>query len=164
MTLSMSRVVSTDSNSGLSGPATPTRASTAVPPRAGLGTVATGWHPPSAITAAIAAMRNRLPVMGFQVDVGDRADQEGHDQDPGRPVDLALQAAAGAVTAAQPAVPATDGPTQPRRLWRLSEDASHQTDRDHGLDHDQGVLDPSQGASYLSWSTRLRTVSGSRPS
>src|SRR6266851_10229 len=121
MTLSMSRVVSTDSKSGLSGPATPTSASTAVPPRAGFGTVATGWHAPRATIAAIAATRNRLPVMGFQVDVGDRADQERHDQDPRRPVDLALETPAGAVPAAQPAVPTTDRSAESRRLGRLDE-------------------------------------------
>src|SRR5712692_2099905 len=110
MTLLTSRVVSTDSNSGLSASAAPTSASTAVPPCAGFGTVATGWHaPPSATIAAMAATANRLPEMGFQVDVGDRADEEGHDQDPCGPVDLALQPAAGSVSAAQPVAPTTDG-------------------------------------------------------
>src|SRR5216684_5916765 len=101
MTLSTSRVLSTDSKSGFSTPAAPTRASTAVPPRAGFGTVATGWHPTSATTtAASAAMRCRLPeITGSQRGEDDRAHEEGDDQDPCRPVDLALEAAAGPVAA-----------------------------------------------------------------
>src|ERR1700682_1430794 len=101
MMLLTSRVLSTDSKSGLRTPAEPTSASTAVPPRAGFGTVATGWHPPSArATAAIAAVRSRLLEMGSHPDEGQRADQEGGGEHPRRPVDLALQAAARAVPAA----------------------------------------------------------------
>src|ERR1700674_798401 len=101
MTLSTSRVLSTDSNSGFRTPAAPTRASTAVPPRAGLGTGATGWHPTRAtVTAAIAAMSRRLPeITGSQRCEHDRADEESDDQDPRGPVDLALQAPTGAVAA-----------------------------------------------------------------
>src|SRR5258707_13649799 len=96
MTLSTSRVLSTDSKSGFRTPAAPTRASTAVPPRGGFGTVATGWHPTSASTiAAIAAMRCRLPEStGSQCDEDDRAHREGVDPDPVEPVDLALPAGA----------------------------------------------------------------------
>src|SRR5487761_469113 len=105
MTLSTSRVLSTDSKSGLSTPAEPTSASTAVPPRAGFGTVAPGWQPTSmtaTATAAAAAVSRRLPeIAGSQRGEDDRADEEGDDEHPAGPVDLALQAAARAVPAAR---------------------------------------------------------------
>src|SRR5689334_16240019 len=99
MTLSTSRVLSLDSKSGLRIDACPTSASIAVPPRAGFGTVATGWHPASARTAAIAAAAPLGPGMRRHPDVGDRADEEAADEHPGRPVDLALKAAARAIAA-----------------------------------------------------------------
>src|SRR2546426_2269308 len=104
-----SRVLSLVSKSGLSTVGCPTRASTAVPPRAGFGTVATGWHPASARAAANAAARNLRLEMRRHPDVGDGADQEAGDQDPRRPVDLALEAAPRAVPAAQPVPAASDG-------------------------------------------------------
>src|ERR1700687_5369821 len=112
MTLSTSLVLSTASNSGFRSPAAPTSASTAVPPRAGLGTVATGWHPTSGTTtAAGAAVSDRLPeITGSQRGKDDRAHEESDDQDPGGPVDLALQAAARAIAAAGPV---TAPPTRP---------------------------------------------------
>src|SRR6266571_4946988 len=104
MTLLTSRVLSLDSNSGLRTVAWPTSASTAVPPRAGFGTVATGWHPTSARAAANAAAADlRMPA---HPDVGDRADEEAPDEDPRRPVDLPLEAAPCAVAAAQARVAA----------------------------------------------------------
>src|SRR5258708_32010829 len=106
MRLSTSRVLSTDSKSGLSTPAAPTSASTAGPPRAAFGTVATGWHPTRArTTAAAAAVNSRLREMGSHPDEGQRADQEGGGEHPGRPVDLALQPAAGAINPAPPPPP-----------------------------------------------------------
>src|SRR5215475_10546221 len=98
MTESTSRVVSSCSKSGLRAPGVPTSASTAVPPFAGFGTVAIGWHPyvSSAESARteIPAMRViRLLDIGRDPDVGHRGDQKGDRDDPGRPVDLALQAA-----------------------------------------------------------------------
>src|SRR5207245_6321156 len=102
MRLSTSRVLSFVSNSGLSTVGCPTSASTAVPPRAGFGTVATGWHAVSARAAATAATATTLRLeMSCHPDVGDGARKESHDQDPRRPVDLALQAAPRAVTAAE---------------------------------------------------------------
>src|SRR5260221_13131587 len=98
MTLSTSRVLSTVSNSGLSTVALPTNASTAVPPRAGLGTVATGWHPINTSTSAAAPVASRLREMRSHPDEGKRTDQEGGDQHPGGPVDLALRPAAGGAT------------------------------------------------------------------
>src|SRR6266849_1995029 len=105
MRLSTSRVLSLDSKSGLSTAACPTRASMAVPPRAGFGTVATGWQATSTRSAANAAIESLLE-MRRHPNVGDRAHQEGDHEDPGGPVDLALEAAPGAITAAQPAVAA----------------------------------------------------------
>src|SRR5438477_11608567 len=88
MRLSTSRVLALVSNSGLSTDGWPTSASTAVPPRAGLGTVATGWHPASASTAANAAT-TRLPrEMRLHPDVAYRADEERDDQDPRGPAHL----------------------------------------------------------------------------
>src|ERR1700682_5948667 len=110
MRLSTSRVLSTDSKRGLRTPAAPTSASTAVPPRAGFGTVATGWHPPSArATVASAAANSRLLEMGSHPDEGQRADQEGGGEHPGRPVDLALEPAAGVIPAAAPITATADG-------------------------------------------------------
>src|ERR1700693_5845535 len=116
MTLSTSRVLSTDSKSGFSTPAAPTSASMAVPPRAGFGTVATGWHPTSATTiAAIAAMRCRLPeITGSQRGEDDRADQERDGQHPCGPVDLALQAAARAIPASAPLSASADRSAEAR--------------------------------------------------
>src|ERR1700694_4246529 len=110
MTLSTSLVLSTDSKSGFRTPAEPTSASRAVPPRAGFGTVATGWHPTSATTtAASAAVSDRLPeITGSQRGKDDRAHEEGDEQDPGGPGNLALQAAARPVPAAGPVTAASD--------------------------------------------------------
>src|SRR6266511_4758177 len=96
MTALTSRVLSLDSNRGFRMVAGPTSASTAVPPRAGLGTVATGWHPPRARTAANAAAAPLLRQMRRNPDVGNRADEKTGDQDPGRPVDLPFEASPGA--------------------------------------------------------------------
>src|ERR1700682_3327770 len=149
MTLSTSRVLSTDSKSGFSTPADPTSASTAVPPRAGLGTVATGWHATSATaTAAVAAMSRRLPeITGSQRGEDDRADEEGDDKHPRGPVDLALQAAAGAVSAAVPVPPSADSSAKARRLGRLDQDARHQQEREDGLGDDERLDELSHGTS-----------------
>src|SRR2546423_12038049 len=112
MRLSTSRVLSFVSNSGLSTVGWPTNASTAVPPRAGFGTVATGWHATSARAAANAAAKRLRLEMRRHPDVGDGADQETDDQDPRRPVDLALEAAPRAVPAAKTVPAAADGATQ----------------------------------------------------
>src|SRR5947199_199718 len=118
MRLSTSRVLSFDSKSGLSTVAWPTSASTAVPPRAGFGTVATGWHPMRARTAANAAAARLLSRMRRHPDVGDRADQEAGHEYPRRPVDLPLQAASRPVAAAQPVATTADCASRPRRLGR----------------------------------------------
>src|SRR6202165_2782206 len=142
MRLSTSRVLSTDSNRGCSTPAPPTRASTAVPPRAGFGTVATGWHPARArATAAPAAVNSRLLEMGSHPDEGQRADEEGGAEHPRRPVDLALEPAAGAIPAAAPIAATTNRSAEARGLWRLDEDARHQEDRKNGLRDDERLLD-----------------------
>src|ERR1700682_1928758 len=146
MRLSTSRVLSTDSNRGLSTPAAPTNASTAVPPRAGFGTVATGWHPARArATAAPAAVNSRLLEMGSHPDEGQRADQEGGGEHPRGPVDLALQATAGAIPAAAAVAPSADRSAQARGLRRLDQDARHQEDRENGLRDDERLLDLSHG-------------------
>src|SRR5450759_596495 len=151
MTLSTSRVLSTDSKSGFRTPGAPTSASTAVPPRAGFGTVATGWHATSAratATAAAAAVRRRLPeITGSQRGEHDRADQEGDDQHPGGPVDLALQAAARAISAAGTVTSASDRSPEARGLRSLDQYARHQKDREHGLRDDERRDDLSHGTS-----------------
>src|SRR5260370_41594344 len=111
MTLSTSLVLSTDSKSGFRTPAVPTSASTAVPPRAGFGTVATGWQPTRTTTAASAAVTSRLSeITGSQRGEEDRAHEEGDGQDPGRPGDLALQPAAGGGPRTPPLAPPTHRP------------------------------------------------------
>src|SRR5487761_161854 len=113
MTLSTSCVVASTSNRGLRTPGAPTSASTAVPPRAGFGAVATGWQPMSTTAASATAAASRLLRMCGQIvgdpDVGDRTSEEGGDEDPRRPVDLTLEAAAGPIAPAEAAVAAADG-------------------------------------------------------
>src|ERR1700682_2952691 len=146
MRLSTSRVLSTDSKRGFRTPAAPTSASTAVPPRAGLGTVAPGWHPTSANdTAAHAAARICLLEMGSYPDEGQRANQERGDKNPRRPVDLALQAATGAIPAAAAPIASTDRATKARRLRCLYQHARHQQQREHCLRDGEPVLDVSHG-------------------
>src|SRR5438128_2561176 len=122
-----------------------TRAPTAVPPRAGFGTVATGWHATSARATANAAARSLLRKMRYHPDVGHRADQERHDQDPCRPVDLALETATRAVATAQPITAAADGAAKTRRLGRLDQDARGEKHGEHSLRNDQGVLELGHG-------------------
>src|SRR3981081_3656320 len=141
MTLLTSRVLSTVSKSGFRTPGGPTSASTAVPPRAGLGTVATGWHPTSASDAAAhAAASIRLLEMGSYPDEGQRADQESGDEHPRGPVDLALQAAAGAIAAAPAVATTADRSSEARRLRCLYQHAGHQQKREDGLSDGQPVL------------------------
>src|SRR6266567_7488840 len=148
MTLSTSRVESSCSNSGFSGPGEPTSASTAVPPFAGLGSVAMGWQAATASTAmrpsAAPAMRVKraAPLLELRhPDVGDRADEEGEDDDPRGPVDLALQSAARPITTTQAVAPTTDRPAQPRGLGSLYQHPGRQQDREHHFDDDESVLD-----------------------
>src|SRR5579864_779857 len=113
MTLSTSRVLSSVSKSGFRTVAAPTRASTAVPPRAGFGTVATGWHATRVNAAAKAAAVRRLrEIMCPHVRQYDRAHQERRRQHPGRPVDLALQPASCPVASAKAVPPAADRPSE----------------------------------------------------
>src|SRR5487761_659692 len=116
MTLSTSCVVASTSNRGLSTPGAPTNASTAVPPRAGFGAVATGWQPMSTTAASAVAAARRLSRMSSDPvgdpDIRDRADQERGDEDPRRPVDLALQPASRPITSANSPIAATDSATQ----------------------------------------------------
>src|SRR5712691_1959934 len=139
----MSRVVASTSKSGLSTPGAPTSASTAVPPRAGFGAVATGVQPMSTTAASAAAAASRLTRMSSQPvrdpDVGNRADQEGGDENPRRPVDLALEAPARPITAAEPAIAAADGATQARGLGCLHEHADDQQEGEDRLQDDQRV-------------------------
>src|SRR5712692_2174014 len=157
MTLSTSRALSSASKSGFNTPAWPTRASTAVPPRAGLGTVATGWHATIATSTipATRSRRNDLLRMSRHPDVAQRAQKERGGQHPRGPVDLPLQPAAGAISAAQPITATADGAAQPGRLRRLEEDSGHQQDGQHDLDDDQRVLD----LSHLSSGTAPRWLS-----
>src|SRR5450759_2538958 len=112
MTLSMSRVVASTSNSGLRAPGAPTSASTAVPPRSGLGAVATGWQPMTMTAANKTAAVRRLREMLSYPYVGHRADQERGHENPGRPVDLPLEAPAGPIPAPQPTITTADRAAQ----------------------------------------------------
>src|SRR5713101_4487302 len=143
MTLSTSRALSPGSKSGFNTPAWPTSASTAVPPRAGLGTVATGWQAASATSTmpATRSRRNDLLRMSRHPDVAQRAQKKRDRQHPRGPVDLPLQPAAGAVSAAQPVTAAADRAAEPGRFRRLEQNAGHQQDGQHHLDDDQRVLD-----------------------
>src|SRR2546427_11932928 len=118
MRLSTSRVLSFDSKSGLSTVAWPTSASTAVPPRAGFGTVATGWHPMRARAAANAPGARLLSRMRRHPDVGDRADQEAGHEYPRLPVDLPLPSASPSPVAAQPLTSPADIASRPLGHWR----------------------------------------------
>src|SRR5882672_271434 len=140
MTLSTSRVLSTDSKSGLSTFAPPTNASTAVPPRAGLGTVATGWHPINTSTSTAAPVESRLREMRSHPDERERADQEGGDQHPGGPVDLALETSAGAIATTGSVAASADGSPEARSLGRLDQHAGHQKNREDGLRDDERLL------------------------
>src|SRR5256885_6350193 len=147
MTLSTSRVVSSSSNRGLSAPGVPIRASTAVPPFAAFGTVAIGWQADStraSAKTAIPTIRDTglRTLMRRHPDDGYGADQEGRHDDPRGPVDLALEAATRAVTAAQPVATATDRAAEAAGLGRLHEHPGHQQDREHHFDDDKRVLDP----------------------
>src|ERR1700686_1672790 len=146
MTLSTSLGLSTASKSGFKTPAGPTSASTGVPPRAGFGTVATGWDPTTpSTTAASTAVSDRLPeIAGSQRGEDDRAHQEGDDQHPGGPVDLALQAPARAVAAPGPVAAAADRSAEASRFRRPDQDARHQEDLKHGLRDDERRADPRQ--------------------
>src|SRR5205823_1138815 len=103
------------------------------------------WHAATAKAAMAAAARAPPLRMSRHPDVGDRADEERGRDDPGGPVDLALEAAARAVTAADAAVAAADRPSQARRLGGLHEDAGHEQHREHHLDQDQRVSDSIHG-------------------
>src|SRR4029077_7782199 len=156
MTLSTSWVLASPSNSGLRMVGEPTRASTAVPPRWGLGGVTGDWHPASAIAAATAPANQMSPTFGvpatasrdcalaemsFHPDVGDRAHEKAARQDPRGPVDLALETPAGAVAAATRIAAAADRPAQARSLWSLHEHSRHQQDGEDDLNEDERVFD-----------------------
>src|SRR5712692_2023492 len=152
MTLSTSRVVSSCSKSGFSAPGVPTRASTAVPPLAALGTVAIGWQAPTrtaridrTAAAVMAAGTLRLPEMLSHPDVGNRADEEGGNHDPGGPVDLALEAPARPVATTQAIASTADRPAQARRLGCLHQHPGHQEYGEYDLEDDERVFDPSHG-------------------
>src|SRR5205814_3304883 len=143
MTRLTSRVLSLVSNSGLRTVAWPTSASTAVPPRAGFGTVATGWHPTSARAAAnpaTASLGTLARGMPADPDVGDRADQEPCDEDPGGPVDLPLQASPRAVAAAQARVPAADRAAEARGFRGLDQHPRREKHSEDRLRDDERVL------------------------
>src|SRR5438093_2037244 len=147
ITLSTSRVVSSCSNSGLRGPGEPTSASTAVPPFAGLGSVAMGWQAATASTAtrpsaAPATRVKRKTLLELRhPDVGDRADEEGEYDDPGGPVDLTLEAAARPITATEAVAPTSDRPAQTRCLGSLNEHPGRQQEREHHFDDYESVFD-----------------------
>src|SRR5258707_8867853 len=147
MTLSTSRVVSSSSNRGFSAPGVPIRASTAVPPLAAFGTVAIGWQADTTSASAkteIPTIRDTglRTLMRRHPDDGYGADQEGGHDDPGGPVDLALEAAARAVTAAQAVATTTDRAAEPAGLGRLHEHPGHEQHGEHHFDDDERVLDP----------------------
>src|SRR5438270_8026482 len=152
MTASTSRVVSSCSKSALRAPGVPTSASTAVPPLAGFGTVAIGWH---ALTSSSAIPSTEIPAafprdsglleMRRDPDVAHRRDEEGHRDDPRRPVDLALEPAPGPVATAQAVAAAADRPTEAGGLRRLDQYAGHENHGQDDLDDDKRVLDVGHG-------------------
>src|SRR5712692_276769 len=161
MALSTSRALSFSSKSGFNTLAVPISASTAVPPRAGRVAVVMGWHAISASTviaaansptAGIPATSSReasLPAMCGHPDVGERANEEGDDQNPGGPVDLALEPPPGPVPATQPVAPTADRSAQARGLGRLHEHAGRQQNGQHDLDDDERVPDSIHGFPLL---------------
>src|SRR6267142_1780307 len=164
MTLSTSRVLSTVSKRGFSTLAPPTNASTAVPPRAGLGTVATGWHPINTRTSAAAPAEARLSEMRSHPDECERADQEGGDQHPRGPVDLALETPAGAIPAASSVAASADGPPEARCLGRLDQHAGHEKDREDRLRDDERLLNLIHLFPILPTTRRIRSATVSPPS
>src|SRR5712692_1411276 len=157
MALSTSLALSFSSKSGFNTLAVPISASAAVPPRAGGVAGGMGWHAISASTviaaansptAGIPATSSReasLPAMCGHPDVGERANEEGDDQDPGGPVDLALEPPPGPVPATQPVAPTADRSAQARGLGRLHEHAGRQQNGQHDLDDDERVPDSIHG-------------------
>src|SRR5262245_22954518 len=114
----MSLAFSSPSKSGLSGPGDPVIASTTWPPGTGpvraIGRAVFKLQPVSTSMAAARTRgtrvrcRQRTLLVGLEPDVGDRRDEEDSCQHPGRVVELALQAAPGAIAATQPAVAASN--------------------------------------------------------
>src|SRR5579859_623008 len=141
MMLLTSRALSSSANSGLRTPAGPTRASTAVPPRAGVA-LATGWQAVTPRTAATptAAFRSLLR-MCRHPDERDRVDQECHHQDPCAPEDLALESSARPVAATPGVAPTADRAPKPGGLGRLNQDAGQQENGEHELQHFERVAD-----------------------
>src|SRR5689334_3167623 len=141
MRLSTSRELALVSNSGLSTDAWPTSASTAVPPRVAFGTVATGWHPARARTAASAATEARPR------DLGERFDDPG-EPDSGEATSSGASASSMRERAAQKPNPKMAarapkirrGPLRPR--LRLTGEMRRHPDVGDRADEERGDQDP----------------------
>src|SRR5260370_17716457 len=104
MGLGTSRALWRAPKGGFSAPARRTSASTAVPPRAGFGAVATGWHATSA-TSTIPPTRSRrtdLLRMSRPPAVAQRAEQQRDREHPRAPLHPALPPPSRAATAPPP--------------------------------------------------------------
>src|SRR5436305_11831308 len=160
----MSRASSSSAKSGLRYPAAPAMASVKVPPlsaplvRAPVTSVraevavemgaGAGWQAaptrPSRASQQPGARRRPRRLMGEagrDDDVGHRDGQEAEDQHPGGPVQLALEAAPGAIAAAEVAATAADGAPEAGRLRRLQQHPGHQEPGEDELGDDQEGLD-----------------------
>src|ERR1700737_4929662 len=110
----MSRALSSTAKRGLSDGASPTTPPPPVPPRCGpcLRMAAAGSQAATtarlSASAAISPARRRLLGMSADPDVGDGDDEERGHHDPGRQIDLALEAPPRAVAAADSPVTAPD--------------------------------------------------------
>src|SRR5262245_45378464 len=150
----MSLALSSCSKSGLRGPGEPEIASTTWPPGTGP-VLAMGSERlmPQPVTRKRAARTSGPPLrcwrrtllVGLEPDVGGGRDEEDSGQHPGGVVELALEAAPGAVAPAQPAVAASDGPPQSGCFRRLEQHSRHQEDCNHHLQDDQGIANSVHG-------------------
>src|SRR5262245_21180158 len=165
MRLSMSFSFASCSNRGLSGPVVPATASTTWPPGTGpleMGSIAGSALQPASRTAATAMSAGLVSIrltsldVLLEPDVRDGDDEERGRQHPGGVVELALEAAPGAVPAPQPAVAPSDGPSQSGCLGRLQQHSRHQQDGDDHLEDDE------RASNLLHWNRPRSLAAGGK--
>src|SRR5262245_6956098 len=155
----MSLALSSCSKSGLSGPGEPEIASTTWPPGTGpvraMGSGRLTLQPVIRKRTARASgpplrCGRRTLLVSLEPDVSDGRDEEDSGQHPGRVVELALQAAPGAVAPTEPAVSASNGPPQSGRFRRLEQHSRHQEDGNGHFHDDERVANLVHGRSESS--------------